>query len=424
MKIHKLYLGGIALVAATMLANVFNFLFNIYLGRNLSLKDFGELTLFTSLLYLVSIPLGAFSAATAHSIAKLYGKYDKNHAYGYFRHILSKTIIYGIVFTALWFAATPFLTSFFHLDSSALMLYFAPLWLISVISANYSGYLKGILAFGAIAILAVVESASRLLFGFMLVGLGLERYVALAIVLSFGVTAFTGWRLSRGAGWVHLRRADTRFNTVFFLISALTGVSLISFLTLDVVLVKHYLSAVEAGAYGLLSLIGKMTYFLGSLMGPFMIPIVSHNEGAKKDSKREFLFLFLLTLLFCVGSFVGLGVYGELFLPAVFGDKIYAVIPYLTPYILAMALFTITQPVVAYFQAKENYSYTVVGFVVSLFQIILTVLFHENLDQIVWIMVMTGAANLALMIVLYALGDKLDPAYAKLNVFKKFKYAA
>lgn len=423
MKKRHLYISGLILVSGTMISNVINFVFNIYLGRTLTLQDFGELSLFTSLLYLTSVPLGSFSATTAHSIAILFGKRSKEHAQGYFRYMFGKTMIYGIVLTLAWAVCTPLLSHFFKTQSYTLMALFAPLWTLSVAGSNFSGYLKGTLAFGKLAILAVAESASRLIAVFLLISLGWHEYIVAAIVLSYVIQVMLGWIFCHDTNAIELEVEEKHFNGLFFWTSALIGISVITFLTLDVILVKHFLSATQAGEYGLLSLVGKMTYFFGSLFGPFMIPLVSHNEGAKKDSKRTFLFLFTITLFFSLVSFIGLGLMGWFVVPLIFGPKVVSILPLLPAYVLAMALFTSTQPIVSYFQAKENYSFAVIGFLISVLQIVLTILFHANLAQIVWVMLATSIANLIFMGVLYLIGDKLQSVYVVIkNIRRRIAY--
>ncbi len=83
------------------------------------------------------------------------------------------------------------------------------------------------------------------------------------------------------------------------------------------------------------------------------------------------------------------------------------------PYVLSMAIFTTSQPIVQYFQAKENYWFAVVGAVVAVLQIVLTSLYHANLTQIVTIMLITSIVNFALMALLYLVRAqlKISPAH-------------
>jgi cellulose synthase/poly-beta-1,6-N-acetylglucosamine synthase-like glycosyltransferase/glycosyltransferase involved in cell wall biosynthesis/O-antigen/teichoic acid export membrane protein len=411
----ELYLGGVALVLLTMTANVFNFVFSIYLGRSLPLESFGELSLFTSLLYFVSIPLGNFSGTISHNIAYLYGKYSKDYARGYLKYIFNKSVILGAILTMFWFALTPFISHFFHTKSFTPILIFAPLLIISVISSNYSGFMAGTLSFGKKGLVLATEAITRLLFALVLVGLGFSNLVFLSILFSISISTLLSWQLTRSKHVEEIKAENKQFNMMFFLTSTLNGLSLIAFLTLDVILVKHFLSPADAGRYGLLALIGKMTYFFGSLFGPFMVPLISHNEGANKDSKKTFIFLFAITFIFSALSFTGLGLFGGFFVPLIFGSKTLSIIPLLLPYVLAMAVFTTTQPIISFFQAKKNYSFAIVGFLISIFQIISMSLFHRDLQQIVFVMLSTSIANLAFMSILYLVRNKLGIVYSNLK---------
>ena len=130
-----------------------------------------------------------------------------------------------------------------------------------------------------------------------------------------------------------------------------------------------------------------------------------------------FLFLFITTLAFCTASFIGLGLLGKYIVPIIFGPKTQAIIPLLTPYVLAMAIFTISQPIVSYFQAKENYSFAIVGFLVAVLQIVLTCFFHKNLEQIVFVMLTTSVINLSLMAPLYVFQKEVKIIISNLKDF-------
>lgn len=406
MEKKKLYLGGLALAAGAMIANVINLTFNLYLGKSLSVIDFGELTFYTSLLYIVSIPLGSFSETIGHTMAKLYGKYNIRYAKGYSNFILQKTIRYGLISTFIWVIATPFLTDFFKSHTPFLVLSFAPIWLIYVLSANYSGYLKGTIAFEKISARSVAEALSRFLIAFTIIYVGIPQYAFMAIPVSLSIETALGWTFARRVKSEEIQQEDKKFNKNFFLNSLISGIPVITFLSLDVLLVKHYLSPVEAGQYGLMSLIGKMTFFFGSLLAPLMIPLVSHNQGANKGSKNTFVFLFAATAFFSFGSLAGLGLLGNYILPLVFKEKALAILPLMPTYVFAMAVFTTTQPIVSFLQAKEKYVFAKVGLLVSALQVLLVGMFHENVTQVVWVMVVVSLFNLFSMVLLFGFEQK------------------
>ncbi len=211
----NLYLSGVLLISATMTSNILNLIFNIYLGRALSLEEFGEISLFTSLLYLVSIPLGSFSSTISHNIAYLYGKQSKEHAQGYLKYIFRKSLVFGIILSTLWFLLTPFLSKFFQTESLVPIILFSPIWFINVASSNFSGFFAGTLSFGKKGLILLTESVARLILAILLVSAGFSNIVFLAIVSSLSISVIVGWLLAKGDQAKEVSVADRKFNFTF-----------------------------------------------------------------------------------------------------------------------------------------------------------------------------------------------------------------
>ena len=395
-------------MGGAVIANLINLALNLYLGKTLSIVDFGELTFYTSLLYIVSIPLGCYSETIGHTIASLYGKHNAEYAKGYFNFIIRKTVVYGIIATVIWVIASPFLSAFFHTRTPYIVLSFAPIWLIYVLSANFSGFLKGTIAFGKISARNVTEAVSRFIAASTLIATGFSRYAFLAIPFSLSMETLLGWYFSQKINASEIQQTDKKFNNRFFLNSLISGIPVITFLSFDVLLVKHYLSPVAAGQYGLISLIGKMTYFFGSLLAPLMIPLVSHNRGANKSSSKTFITLFAATAIFSFGALAGLVLLGKYILPLMFKDKAFAIMPLLPTYVFAMAVFTSTQPIVSFLQAKEKYLFAKVSVLTSFLQFLLIANFHDDLSQVVWVMVAVSVYNFISMFFLFVYEQKVQ----------------
>ncbi len=394
---RKVYFGASTLVFASLISNFCNFFINAYLGRKLTFEDYGNLNLFTSFLFISTIPLGALSATITQKIAFLYGKYSKDQARGYLDQFVNKSMFTGIGLMLIWLVSIPFLEKFFNTNSTIPFLIFSPVWLIAIIGANFSGFLKGTLSFSKIALVGVIEALIKLSMIILLTESGMSDLVYVAIPVSMTVALVLNSILSGKPSVKKMQISHAKFNLPFYISSLLIGITNIAFLGLDVVLVKHFLSPFEAGQYGLLSLPGKMVFFFGSLLAPLMLPLVARNEGADKKSSRTFVILFGLTVSLTVSAGLGLVLFGPVILPIFFGAKIYSVLDLIPVYIAGIILFTVAQPVISYFQARENHLFVVVGFAASVGQIILLSIFHENLTQIVWIMFLVSAFNFALM---------------------------
>lgn len=403
----KIVFAGSVFVLANATANFINFGFNAYLGRVLTVEDFGNLTLVSSLLFLSAIPINSLASSTTQKVAYLFGKHSQEASRGYLSHLWKRVLIGGGLLTVTWLLLTPYLPTFFNTNSIWLFLLFTPVWLISLSSAVYGGYLKGTLAFAVLAIIAIFEPLVKFLLAFIIIQSGRHDLVYLSILISTAMPLLLSFIYVFKQSSVKVEPSDAKFNTSFYFSAVLYGLANIAFLGLDIVLVKHFLNPVEAGQYALLSLAGKIVFFFGTLTGTLMLPLVAHSQGAKKDSEKIFIWLFSLTCIMTLCAAAPLLLFGNYLMPMLFGDKAYAILSYLPFYLLTMLMFSMSQTIVSYFQARENYFFVTVGFIVSICQIVLISLLHQNLLEVIMVMFGVSAINLILLTVLFIFRNSL-----------------
>ena len=176
-------------------------------------------------------------------------------------------------------------------------------------------------------------------------------------------------------------KADFPFK--FYLTTLLNRFTVAFFLSADVVLATFLLDPESAGKYAILSLCGKMIFFLGSLFPSFVTPVVARKIGEGKDSLKTFYAIFGLTFGVIVISYIGLGVFSTLSAPFLFGNKAYQIIEYLPHYALAIAAFTLATTIVSYHQVKKQYSFSLLGFLISAFEVLYIIQNHDTIGQIV-----------------------------------------
>lgn len=181
----------------------------------------------------------------------------------------------------------------------------------------------------------------------------------------------------------------------------LLGLSSLAFLSFDVILAKHYLSPEDAGRYALVSLIGKMVYFLGGLVAPFVLPLVSRNEGAAKDSKKILHITLLATTVIAVFAYIVFGLLGSISIPFLYGDKGNEVLSYLPLFTAGMVFFTISRVYISYYLAKSIYSLPLASFALTIVQFILMLFLHESVGEIVTVMFFVGLMNLVGIVLLH-----------------------
>jgi hypothetical protein len=135
----SLIAGGSILVLANALVNVINFLNSAYLGRTLSLEEFGLVTTFGGFLQVASVFIVAFGATMTHRSAYLLGKYGKP-VKEFLLRSQKIAIRAALIVTGVWLMTLPFLKPYFNTQSFIPFLLFTPVWLVGTIGAVMSGF--------------------------------------------------------------------------------------------------------------------------------------------------------------------------------------------------------------------------------------------------------------------------------------------
>ena len=193
------------------------------------------------------------------------------------------------------------------------------------------------------------------------------------------------------------------FPKKFFFASVVTGFSTSAFLTLDIVLTKHFLSSKLAGEYAFLSLVGKMIYYFGSILNVFMTPFVSRDLGANRDPNKTFYRILAGTIIFTSMMYFAIGIFGNITIPLLFGEKAFPILKYLPVYSLAISFYVISNSIISYHLLRHHYSFPITGLILSLVMSTGIILFHNNIGEISNVILATSIISLIVFILLHLL---------------------
>lgn len=420
----NLFHAGGVMVLANVFANFMNFLYNAYLSRRVDLAAFGDIALFGSFLYLSSIPISGMSRTLTHTTGYLVGKYNRvvTAVWSKYQHNL---LVYGVMASFTWLIISPAIKSFFQINSMVPLLIFAPIWLIRIVGSGNSGYLSGNMVFGIMALSAITESVVKFGSTVFLVGINQDHLVYVAVLLALMVSVTLEW--------IYIKRApnkedstisnnDLKLSKKFYITSVVTILTGITYLTLDVMLAKHFLSPVEAGAYGYLSLAGKMVFFLGGMFSQFLIPYVSRDIGAGGSGRKSFLRIVGLVGLANLGAVVAFGFLGYYTAPLLWGSNAELIIPHLPLYSVAMALFSMSSLIITFQQLHKRYLFPVAGFGLSLLQIIGMLLVHDSITSLVYVVSISSFITLiTLCLMTRFYGAIVDSWHALVDLYGLFR---
>ncbi len=389
---QSIFSGAGVLVVATIIANVFNLLFNIYLGNRLSLEEFGVITALNTLVYLISIVVSAYGTTIVHQVAHLVGRMSQFAGFSYFKKIRAYGFLIAIAAAALWLFLTPAIANYLHISNSLLVASFAPAIIAVLLASVNRGYLHGSLFFKSIAIIVLVEVIAKLGLAIWFVESKIQWFAALSLPISMIIAYLISLFMVKRPEKVPLDRSTQKdFSFSFFGAALVTGFSTMAFLSLDVFFAKHYLSPSEAGVYSLLSLVGKMIFFFGSLLNAFIVPMTSRLEGKGEDAKPLFYKIFLGAFFCSLVSSAGLVLTGPYVLPLMFGAKAATIFAYIPLYALAMFLLAVTNTVVLFHLARKQYLFAAISIFSALLMVFGISRANDSVEKIVGVFLFSNA---------------------------------
>ncbi|MCX7997151.1 MAG: glycosyltransferase [Patescibacteria group bacterium] len=397
--------SGILLICL-MGANFLNFGFNAFLGRVLSTEQFGLVTFLNTIVYLLNILLAAVGATVIHNLAFANASHGPKHATLLYRRLERKLIRYAIIGTTVFIVISPLLTRLFHIHTVTVLLYLSPVIFAAIIAALGRAYLQGRLFLDYVGLLILLDPLFKLLFSFIIVYSGRPElaYVSLplaSLCAALCIVAFVS-RISNSYRFSSEDlKGPSHFPIPFFIAALTTGLANNLFISIDILLVKHYFSPLNAGIYALLSLVGKMIYFFGSLFNSLLLPLVSSDLGSKRNPTTTFYTILSGTVFFVVFCVLGMVFLGEIMLPLAFGEKVATIFPYIPYYSIAIGAYTISSTILTYHLARKHFIFSFVAFFIALLLCLGIALFNENITQVVHVMLVLSLANLFSMLLLH-----------------------
>jgi len=292
--------GGLYLFAATLVANVLGFGYQIVMARLLRPEEFAVLTALFGILILESISSQVIQSATA-KLAAQYRARDEEAALHAFVRRWAVRVGGGAAAVGLLVAAlSGVIAGALALPALSVALLGLTLFLALVFTFGL-GLLQGLARFVWMGSALIAQAGSRLAVGVVLVltGLGVDGAftgATAAIAISLIVVAVPLvplFRAARGSTVKHeLGPAETRF----FALSAVVLLAYAGLTNIDAVLARSLLRPEEAGAYAGAITMGKIVLFAPIAIGFLLLERTARTHARGEDTDRA-LYLALAFVL-------------------------------------------------------------------------------------------------------------------------------
>lgn len=292
---HELIKGSSYLFLGTFLANILAFLFNLLVIRKLNYQEYGEYASLISLLILVTVPSGAITTIIMRFATDFFSKKEYAKAKKLYTQTTIITLIISFLLFAVFLVFSNGIKTFLHIHDTLLIVWVGAMVVVTYMTIVNSSFIQSLLRFDFIALITIVNAGSKLLFGYTILYFGFKLQ-GMFFVMFFSM--FLGYLISffpLKVLW-NVFREDVHIPIkeiiLYSLPTSITVLALSSLTSTDVILVKHFFSAEQAGIYSGLSLVGRVIFYFTGIIPSVMFPLLIRRYNEKK-SVSSLLFMSL-----------------------------------------------------------------------------------------------------------------------------------
>ena len=265
---HPVVAGSSVIFLGSFGANFINYLFNLFMGRVLSVDDYGLLTSLNSLFILVGIFSVSFGSVVTKFSAKYYSSGDIPSAAVLVRHTGKFVLIFSSALTLILLMLTPQIAAFLHITNYVYIDLILGALFFSLILSIPAGFIQGRLQFLLLSFVTIIQPALKIVIALVLLFLGfsvLGPIIAIALSTAIPAVGLYFYLLKKYSRSAHgYTKIDPTFKKNLFIIYTyfLSGIGLSLLSNTDIILVRHFFTAQTAGQYAALSLMGKVIFTL------------------------------------------------------------------------------------------------------------------------------------------------------------------
>lgn len=377
--------GGAMLFISMTIVNGGNYLFNLILGRWLGPADFADLSLIVTLMLMITFITVTFQL-TAAKFAAVHTADSDPQKLADLRHWLGRWGWgIGLGLTAVLGLGAPFWQSFFHTAS---------LWPFVILAVGIPVYFAQGVDRG------VLQGKTR--FGLLSVSYQVEMWARLATAVAFVAIGWAvngavgGLTLSFVATWLVARRAKNELPTPQPLsqtekraIATFAGPVIVAHLSQilinnsDILIVKRFFAAEEAGLYAALALIGRIVFFATWSVVTVLFPIVAQKHRKGEPHRHLYGLSLGLVALVSAGILSATLLFPNWIVNILFGEAYLSIAPMLWLYALATSIYALSNVVITYRLSIGNGTGSVLAVVGGVVQIVGLWIFHSSLREVV-----------------------------------------
>jgi len=329
--------NSLILFAGSMTANILGYVFQLAVGRMVSVEVYGSAQSLSSLMSIIAVPGITIAMVATKFSSHSRAEDNKRETFEIFRYLNKKMMVYGLPVFLLIILATPWVADFLNIDRKIPLLLVWLMMFLSFFSSIASGILSGWQKFGEVSRAVIWGAVVKLIFGLAIIRLGFELSGIIGSFLLASAVSYVAMLFALKFIFAEKNQPKEIYEEAFafaplkkFIIPLFIGNLAMNILgNADMVLAKHNLDDTLAGQYGALTIVSKIIFFAMSVIPGVLFAMSSESHHKKGDSLGILRNASLVMGFISICSIIFYFLFPNFILKLLFGLKYDAVAPYL-----------------------------------------------------------------------------------------------
>ncbi len=298
--------GSAIMLLSSVFVGVMNLIYNFAVAHQLGADKFGHASVVYTVLMLLSSVTLSFQLICSKFVARSDSQAERIAIY---KLLHRRSWIIGLSVGLLLFMSSSAIAHYLNLPSPLLVRVLALGTVFYIPLGTRRGFMQGTYDFVPLAVNFVLEVVIKLIGAVVLIsaGYGVDGVVG-AISASVIVAYFVA--LPRKHHSVEVKQATLRAGMEEGVQAVIFFIGQVIINNLDIVLVKHFFDATQAGVYAAIALIGRVVYMLSWSVVSSMFPFSAGVRSGERDGRAV-----LSTALLLAGGISTLFIFGAWLAP-------------------------------------------------------------------------------------------------------------
>jgi O-antigen/teichoic acid export membrane protein len=295
--------GSMVMLTSSAFVGAMNLAYNLALAHALGADRFGHASVVYTVLMLLSAVTLAFQLLCSKFVAKSESLSEKIAIYRFLHH---RACIFGIGISLLLAYSSPVISRYLNLPTRSYVVMLAGAVVFFIPLGVRRGLMQGMYDFRNLAFNFVLEVVVKLGGAIVLISAGYGVSGVVAAIVTSIVVAYIFSKPRRESATSSQSTMPVALGEGIQAIVFFVGQVIIN--NLDIILVKHFFSATDAGVYTAVALVGRVVYMLSWSVVSGMIPFSAAAPTEKQDGRAVLGTALVLVVLIASVFIVGVGI--------------------------------------------------------------------------------------------------------------------